>query len=154
MREFPSRRARWLLIAGAILTMAPFLTVGVGSAVGQQLVQGQPVSVEGGAYTDVGPADLASMLSNKDFPLINVHVPYEGEIEGTDLFLPFNEIQDHLDQLPAAKEARLVLYCRSGSMSTAAARTLVGLGYTNVWNLDGGMIGWAQAGYPLTDESR
>jgi rhodanese-related sulfurtransferase len=30
-----------------------------------------------------------------------------------------------------------------------AARTLIELGYTDVWNLDGGMIAWQQAGLPL-----
>ena len=28
------------------------------------------------------------------------------------------------------------------------------LGYTDVWNQDGGMIGWKQAGYPLLDKSQ
>jgi rhodanese-related sulfurtransferase len=36
-------------------------------------------------------------------------------------------------------------------MSGKAARELVSLGYTDVWNLDGGMIAWKQAGYPLLD---
>ncbi|MBA3878072.1 MAG: sulfurtransferase, partial [Anaerolinea sp.] len=34
-------------------------------------------------------------------------------------------------------------------MSTIAARALVGLGYTNVWELDGGMIAWEAAGFRL-----
>jgi len=34
-------------------------------------------------------------------------------------------------------------------MSDLATRALVKLGYTNVWHLDGGMINWEQAGYPL-----
>jgi rhodanese-related sulfurtransferase len=114
--------------------------------------QTQQVPVEGGgSYTDVSAVGLAAMLDDKDFPLINVHIPYEGEIEETDLFVPFDEIEQNLDKLPADKDAQIVLYCRSGSMSGTAARELVSLGYTDVWNLDGGMIAWKQAGYPLLD---
>jgi rhodanese-related sulfurtransferase len=113
--------------------------------------QTQTVPVDGGSYTDVSVEGLAAMLEDKDFPLINVHVPYEGEIEGTDDFVPFNEIESNLDKFPAEKDAQIVLYCRSGSMSSQAAQTLVGLGYTNVWNLDGGMIAWENSGRPLSN---
>ena len=34
-------------------------------------------------------------------------------------------------------------------MSTAAVETLVRLGYTAVWHLDGRFIEWQQAGFPL-----
>jgi rhodanese-related sulfurtransferase len=34
-------------------------------------------------------------------------------------------------------------------MSNIAARTLVGLGYTNVWNLEGGFLNWENAGLPI-----
>jgi len=109
---------------------------------------------DGGSYTDVSATGLEAMLEAKDFLLVNVHIPYEREIGGTDLFIPFDKIEQNLDQLPADKGSRVVLYCRSGSMSAIAARTLVQLGYTDVWNLDGGMIAWEQAGHPLVDGGR
>lgn len=112
-------------------------------------VKGEKVAVPGGAYTDVSVAELQSMLANKDFTFINVHIPFEGNIAGTDLSIRYDQIEQNLSQLPAEKDAKLVLYCRSGRMSSIAAETLVSLGYTNVWDLKGGMAAWEAAGLPL-----
>jgi phage shock protein E len=132
-------------------TMAVMATVGIATpAAAASETAAREVAVAGaGTYFDVDPSGLAAMLPEKTFPLINVHVPYEGEIEGTDLFIPFDQIEQHLDQLPGDPGARIVLYCRTGRMSAIAAETLVARGYTDVWNLAGGMVGWEQAGYPL-----
>ena len=108
------------------------------SAVTDITSQIQTVPVEGvGSYTDVSADGLALMLEDKNFPLINVHVPYAGEIEGTDEFIPFDQIERNVDKLPADKSSKIVIYCRSGGMSGVSARTLVELGYTDVWNRTG-----------------
>ncbi len=92
------------------------------------------------------------MLKSKDFFFVNTHIPYEGEIEGTDAFIAYDETAQQLDSYPADKNAKIVLYCRSGRMSAIAAQELVKAGYTNVWNLDGGMVAWEQAGYKLVSK--
>ena len=111
-------------------------------------VIGKQVTVPGGSYTDISAAELQTMLANKDFTFINVHIPFEGNIAKTDLSIPYDQIAQNLDKLPE-KDARIVLYCRSGRMSSIAAETLVGQGYTNLSNLSGGMAAWEQAGLSI-----
>jgi rhodanese-related sulfurtransferase len=107
------------------------------------------VEVEGGVFTRLTAQQLVEYLKDKDFTFVNTHIPYEGEIEQTDAFIPYDETAQRLDEYPADKDARIVLYCRSGRMSTIAAEELVKAGYTNVWELEGGMVAWEQAGYIL-----
>jgi rhodanese-related sulfurtransferase len=112
-------------------------------------ITGEKVDVTGGSYTNVTSQQLNEMLKNKDFVFINVHIPFGGNISGTDLSIPYNELEQNISQLPADKNAKIVLYCRSGHMSAIAAEKLISLGYTNIWNLKGGMTDWEQAGYSL-----
>lgn len=102
-----------------------------------------PRSTSGDGYKIINSSELKAMMEDKDFTLINVHIPYAGDIPGTDMSIPYNEIGEKLD-LP--KDSRIVLYCRSGSMSRTAAGKLTELGYTNIFDLKDGMIGWQQAG--------
>lgn len=101
-------------------------------------------------YKNISPLALKSMMKAKDFYLINVHIPYAGEIPGTDMFIPYTEIGQKLD---LSKDSKIVLYCRSGPMSKIAAETLVKQGYTEVYNLENGMIDWQQNGYDLVSRS-
>lgn len=135
---------RLLFLVGAV---ALLVSACVRSA--PNLEPGREVAVDGQSYQIITVAQLKSMLDSKDFLLVNVHIPYAGEIKGTDLFLPYNEIEQNLSKLPTDRGARIVVYCRSGSMSSIAAKTLTRLGYTNIRDVDGGMLAWEKEGYPL-----
>jgi rhodanese-related sulfurtransferase len=128
-----------------------------GDAAGEQAqpgaaIAGETVQVEGGSFTRINPEQMAEMLKAKEFFFVNTHIPYEGEIEQTDAFIPYNETSQRLTEYPAEKDAQIVLYCRSGRMSTITAEELVKAGYTNVWELDGGMVAWDNAGYELLQQ--
>lgn len=107
------------------------------------------IDVAGGSYTNVSPAQFKPMLAAKNFVFINVHIPYAGELEKTDAFIPYDQVEQNLSKFPANKNAKIVLYCQSGRMSAIAAETLIKRGYTDVWNLDGGMSAWESAGFAL-----
>jgi rhodanese-related sulfurtransferase len=114
-------------------------------------VTDETVTAVGGSYQNITSDELNVMLKNKDFVFVNVHIPFAGNIANTDLSIPYDQISipENLSQLPDDKNAKIVLYCRSGRMSEIAAQELVSLGYTDIWNLTGGMVEWEQAGYEI-----
>lgn len=114
-------------------------------------VTGETVTAVGGSYQNITSDELNAMLKNKDFVFVNVHIPFAGNIATTDLSIPYDQINilENLSQLPDDKNAKIVLYCRSGRMSEIAAEELASLGYTNIWNLTGGMVEWEQGGYEI-----
>jgi len=101
------------------------------------------------AYENIYIDQFAKMMGQKDFILINVHVPYYAEIAQTDLLLPFNAIEQHKKDLPKDKNAWIVVYCLMGPMGDIAAEKLANMGYTRVSNFQGEMMAWTQAGNHL-----
>lgn len=104
-------------------------------------------------FLEITPKDL-SQLDRNDLVVINVHTPYAGEIPNTNLFINFDEMKANESVLPKDKNAKIVVYCESGNMSKDAAATLVSMGYTNIYNLRGGMKSWVKDGFQLLDLSK
>ncbi|HEB93083.1 MAG TPA: rhodanese-like domain-containing protein [Gammaproteobacteria bacterium] len=61
--------------------------------------------------------------------------------------IPLATLLARMDELD--RERRLVIICRSGARSAQACRFLQQQGYDNVYNLRGGMIGWAHESLPI-----
>jgi rhodanese-related sulfurtransferase len=146
----------WLLVGsiwlGAVPVRGAIARVGVAPALSRTNVQPAPpvvVRVPGGSYHELRPSALHALLPHKHFLLVNVHIPYAGEIAQTDRFIPYTAIDRSLRMLPSSKTAMIVVYCRSGRMSAIAAARLVRLGFRDVWDLAGGMDAWRGQGYQL-----
>src|ERR1051325_9897364 len=112
-------------------------------------ITGETVTLANSSYRNITANELNIMSKDKDFVLVNVHIPLTGNIPETDLSLPYDQIENSFIQLPTDKNTKIILYCRSGHMSKVAAEKLVALGYTNIWNLSGGMADWEKAGYQI-----
>lgn len=145
--RFLGRTMASLIVGMAFTLSLQALVAGAG-----QTINASAAEVGEAGFATITSAELASMLKDKDFFFVNVHVPYEGEIEGTDVFIAFDEIAADLGRLPADRSASIVLYCRSGRMSETAAAELSRLGYANVAHLGGGMVDWKASGHEVIEK--
>lgn len=100
------------------------------------------------AFTVVGVPEFVGLLEDPSVTVVNVHVPYEGELPGTDALVAYDGILEW-DGLPRDRGAALAVYCMSGNMSRQAAQALSEAGYTDVRELDGGMLAWQDSGREL-----
>jgi rhodanese-related sulfurtransferase len=92
-------------------------------------------------------AELNQIMQHEDIFLVDVHMPRQRPIKGTDLVIPFNEIEQYGNKFPDDKDTAIYLYCESGAMGNAAARSLYELGYRNLINLEGGTNAWIKSGF-------
>jgi rhodanese-related sulfurtransferase len=92
---------------------------------------------------EISVQELKEMIDKgEDFQLIDVREDFEYEVSnlgGT--LIPLGGILIEADKV--AKDKPVVVQCRSGKRSAAAIMQLEQLGYTNLYNLRGGILAWA-----------
>lgn len=110
----------------------------------------EPSVANAAEYRAMSVDEFASILESpaKPYTIVNVHIPYEGEVPNTDMNVAYNDMEALTSALPD-KNAPIILYCRSGRMSDIATRALVEQGYTQVWDVTGGMNAWESTGREL-----
>jgi adenylyltransferase/sulfurtransferase len=88
---------------------------------------------------------LKARIDAGDKPFIlDVREPHEYDIVniGAQL-IPLGNLPDRASDIPVGKDAEIVVHCRSGARSQKASLALKAVGYTNVSNLAGGILAWA-----------
>jgi rhodanese-related sulfurtransferase len=95
-------------------------------------------------------ANRLKKMLDTDPPAMMIDVRESSEIDAIPMIpgavnISIRELQQRTDKLPADKNARIITICHMGGRSFEAAHFLASrLGYTNVKNLDGGIIAWLQ----------
>lgn len=105
-------------------------------------------------WQNISPSELQQRLTaNEEWLIVDVRMPEEftddGHLQNSRL-LPLPYLQLRSQELP--KDKPIALICRTGSRSRVAAEQLAALGFTQVYNVAGGIFGWRRAGLPLAKQ--
>jgi rhodanese-related sulfurtransferase len=95
---------------------------------------------------DISVQELKERLDKGEkIIIIDVREPYEYEEYniGAQL-IPLGDLQGQIDDFEEMKNEEIVVHCRSGARSAAAKGFMVQNGYTNVRNLIGGIMAYAE----------
>jgi phage shock protein E len=101
------------------------------------------VSIQGGYYEMNQNEANRNMKEDKSIVLVDVRTPQEYaelHIPGS-ILIPLDTVRKEAEKKLMDKKAIIYLYCRSGNRSASAAKTLVELGYSKVYNI-GGISSW------------
>ncbi|MEO0493773.1 MAG: rhodanese-like domain-containing protein [Actinomycetota bacterium] len=114
----------------------------------------------GGSDDDAGPgirlvdaADGAATLADPpdDLVILDVRTPdefAEGHIDGA-IMIDFYEADFSARLTELDPDVPYLIYCRSGNRSGQTRAILADLGFSDVADVDGGVLAWADAGLPL-----
>jgi rhodanese-related sulfurtransferase len=125
---------KYIVLISVIFTVAVLMCACVSRSPDASLSQYQKISAEDAK---------ARMDSGDDIVILDVRTSEEyeaGHIEDA-ILIPNETISDEQPELLADLDAEILIYCRSGNRSAQAAKKLMGIGYTNVYDF-GGIIDW------------
>lgn len=101
-------------------------------------------------YQQISPAD-ATRLYNRGALMLDVRTEaeYKTGFLGEARHIPVADVKSKLNSLESFKEKDVIVYCQTGARSASVANTLVKNGFTQVYNLRGGILAWKMSGLPV-----
>jgi phage shock protein E len=128
-------------------TLAAVLVIATAAAAGTFLLRPTPTTAANPLST-VSVQDL-HRAAQAGARVIDVREPFEfneGHVQGA-ILVPLGTVAARAGEFP--KDEPIYVFCRSGNRSLQAAQTLVEAGYSDVRNVEGGIIAWVNAGLPV-----
>jgi rhodanese-related sulfurtransferase len=132
------------------------LAVGIVSLVAACSTPSATTSADGkGTVRMLDPKDALSLIEknkgNDRFMILDVRTLEEfdgGHIPGA-VNINFESplFKSEIDKLDRTKT--YLVYCRTGRRSSAAAKAMVGLGFTDIYRISGDIVKWQSLGLPL-----
>lgn len=102
---------------------------------------------------DITPHELKDMLAQTNAPkVIDVRQDWEYQkchIDGSH-HIPMDQIEDNIDRLDP--DEPIVVVCHHGMRSFQVAQYLVQSGFSNIYNLAGGIDAWAREIDPAMEQ--
>ena len=102
---------------------------------------------------DLSVTEFSAKVAEAGVITLDVRTPgefAEGYIQGARL-IDFQSGNFENEIATLDKNATYAVYCRSGNRSSQAVKVMQDAGFTNVFNMNGGVIDWANAGLPLVN---
>jgi rhodanese-related sulfurtransferase len=131
-----------ILLAGIVLATAAVMTLVACSQPAAS--KGDPSTSSATGYTTIQPSEAKEMIDSDTVTVVDVRTQSEYEdahLENA-VLVSLDTIGDtDITALPD-KDATLIVYCRTGVRSAQACAALAKLGYTHVYNMDGGITSW------------
>jgi len=106
------------------------------------------------AKKDLSPEEFAGKMQElPDAPIVDVRTPEEFSQAHLVNALNFDWNGNSFDQQISEldKSQPVLVYCRSGARSAAAAKSMRSQGFTEVYELKGGIMNWIAANKPVTE---
>jgi rhodanese-related sulfurtransferase len=103
------------------------------------------------AVTQISPLESAGLMANDMAVIIDVRTAAEWKtkhIPGATL-IPLNELKSRLSELEQYKDKQIIMHCAVGGRSSQAAELLQKAGFSEVFNMSGGIAAWEKGGLPL-----
>jgi len=92
-------------------------------------------------------------LMNNNDDVVFLDVRESGEIANGKITkaiqIPVGSVKERVAELKKHKDNPVVVYCKTGTRSSTACNALISNGFSNVYNLTGGIISWQEAHLPI-----